>query len=124
MRAFETLESEVRIYCRSFPAVFTNATGARLVDETEKEYLDFFSGAGALNYGHNNPQLKRKVIEYLENDGITHSLDMATAAKEQFLQRFNSIILAPRNLRYKIQFTGPTGTNAVEAALKLARKAT
>lgn len=124
MKAFEALESEVRIYCRSFPAVFTTAKGARMVDETGKEYLDFFSGAGALNYGHNNPQLKRKLIEYLENDGITHSLDMATGAKEQFMERFNSVILGPRNLQYKIQFTGPTGTNAVEAALKLARKAT
>ena len=124
MRAFETLESEVRIYCRSFPTVFTNATGARLVDDKRKEYLDFFSGAGALNYGHNNPALKQRLIEYLESDGIAHSLDMATAAKERFLERFNAVILTPRSLRYKLQFTGPTGTNAVEAALKLARKAT
>jgi diaminobutyrate-2-oxoglutarate transaminase len=124
MHAFELFESEVRIYSRCFPAIFTTAAGTRMIDDHGKEYLDFFSGAGALNYGHNNPRLKAKLVEYVQSDGITHSLDMATTAKERFLDRFYSIILSPRNLRYKVQFTGPTGTNAVEAALKLARKAT
>jgi diaminobutyrate-2-oxoglutarate transaminase len=121
---FESLESEVRFYCRDFPAVFTKATGCKVFDEQGREYLDFFSGAGTLNYGHNNPRLKQRLIEYLESDSITHSLDMATAVKREFLERFQSLILAPRRLRYKIQFCGPTGANAVEAALKLARKAT
>jgi diaminobutyrate-2-oxoglutarate transaminase len=121
---FELLESEVRYYCRDFPVVFTKGIGCRLFDENGGEYLDFFSGAGTLNYGHNNPRLKRRLIEYIENDSITHSLDMATAVKREFLERFDSLILAPRRLRYKIQFCGPTGTNAVEAALKLARKVT
>jgi diaminobutyrate-2-oxoglutarate transaminase len=121
---FELLESEVRYYCRDFPTVFTKAIGSRLFDEEGREYLDFFSGAGTLNYGHNNPRLKRRLIEYLESDSITHSLDMATTIKREFLERFNSLILEPRKLRYKIQFCGPTGANSVEAALKLARKAT
>jgi diaminobutyrate-2-oxoglutarate transaminase len=124
VQTFERLESEVRYYCRDFPTVFTRATGCKLFDEGGREYLDFFSGAGTLNYGHNNPRLKRRLIEYLEGDSVTHSLDMATAVKREFLERFDSLILGPRGLRYKIQFCGPTGTNAVEAALKLARKAT
>ena len=124
MDTFELLESEVRCYCRDFPTVFTKGIGSKLFDEQGREYLDFFSGAGTLNYGHNNPHLKRRLIEYLESDSITHSLDMATAVKREFLERFNALILAPRQLRYKIQFCGPTGANAVEAALKLARKAT
>ena len=124
MDTFEFLESEVRYYCRDFPAVFTKAIGCKLCDERGREYLDFFSGAGTLNYGHNNPRLKRRLIEYLESDSIIHSLDMATAIKREFLERFNSLILAPRRLRYKIQFCGPTGANSVEAALKLARKVT
>lgn len=124
MDTFELLESEVRYYCRDFPTVFTKAIGCKLFDEQGREYLDFFSGAGTLNYGHNNPRLKRRLIEYLESDSITHGLDMATTVKREFLERFNSLILAPRRLRYKIQFCGPTGTNAVEAALKLARKVT
>jgi diaminobutyrate-2-oxoglutarate transaminase len=121
---FELLESEVRCYCRDFPTVFTKGVGSKLFDEDGREYLDFFTGAGTLNYGHNNPRLKQRLIEYLENDSITHSLDMATAVKREFLEHFNALILAPRRLRYKIQFCGPTGANAVEAALKLARKAT
>lgn len=124
MKVFALLESEVRSYSRKFPTVFTAASGCRLTDERGRSYLDFFSGAGALNYGHNNPHLKQRLIDYIAADGLTHSLDMATSAKREFLEKFNAIILEPRNLRYKVQFTGPTGTNAVEAALKLARKFT
>lgn len=119
---FETYESEVRSYCRSFPAVFTRAKNAELFDENGKSYIDFFNGAGALNYGHNNDYIKQKVIEYIANDGIIHSLDMYTAAKRDFLSFFEKEVLIPRGLDYKVQFPGPTGTNAVEAALKLARK--
>ncbi len=124
MLQFERLESNVRSYSRTFPAVFSRAQGCRLVDEEGKEYLDFFSGAGALNYGHNPPRLKRRLIEYIQDDGVIQSLDMATTAKRRFLERFHDIILEPRGLDYKVQFPGPTGTNAVEAALKLARKYT
>ncbi|MDB6056206.1 MAG: diaminobutyrate/2-oxoglutarate aminotransferase [Verrucomicrobiales bacterium] len=120
---FNQIESEVRSYCRAFPAVFQKARGAFLYDELGQQYLDFFSGAGTLNYGHNNPAVKQAVIRYLEQDGVVHSLDMWTTAKREFLQAFEDIILKPRGLDYKVQFTGPTGTNAVEAALKLARKA-
>ncbi|MER6011754.1 diaminobutyrate--2-oxoglutarate transaminase [Streptomyces bluensis] len=120
---FETLESEVRSYCRGWPAVFDRARGSHLYDEDGHHYLDFFTGAGSLNYGHNNPVLKRALIDYVERDGITHGLDMATAAKRTFLESFQNTILRPRDLPYKVMFPGPTGTNAVEAALKLARKA-
>lgn len=120
---FEQYESEVRSYCRSFPAVFTKSKGSIIYAEDGKEYIDFFCGAGALNYGHNNDYIKRKVIEYLENDGIIHSLDMFTTAKRDFIDFFEKNVLIPRGFDYKIQFPGPTGTNAVEAALKLARKA-
>ncbi|MCD1261087.1 diaminobutyrate--2-oxoglutarate transaminase [Paenibacillus athensensis] len=124
MHVFEALESEVRSYCRSFPAVFAKAKGSKLWDKNGVEYLDFFAGAGALNYGHNPEALKQKLISYLQNDGIAHSLDMATEAKERFLQSFRQTILEPRGLNYKIQFPGPTGANSVESALKLARKVT
>ena len=124
MNTFELLESEVRYYCRDFPTVFTKGIGSKVFDEQGREYLDFFSGAGTLNYGHNHPRLKRRLIEYLETDSITHSLDMATTVKREFLERFNALILAPRKLHYKVQFCGPTGANTVEAALKLARKVT
>ncbi|WP_175614950.1 diaminobutyrate--2-oxoglutarate transaminase [Piscibacillus halophilus] len=124
MEIFETLESEVRSYCRDFPTVFTKAKEHKLWDENGKEYIDFFSGAGALNYGHNDQKMKEKLIEYIMDDGITHSLDKATSAKAEFIEKFNEVILKPRDLDYKMMFPGPTGTNAVESALKLARKVT
>ena len=102
-----------------------SAPAAReLWDTTGRRYLDFLAGAGSLNYGHNNPILKDSLISYIERDGITHSLDLFTAAKESFLEAMEEIILQPRGLDYVVQFTGPTGTNAVEAAMKLARKVT
>jgi diaminobutyrate-2-oxoglutarate transaminase len=124
MNVFESLESEVRSYCRSFPTVFVKGRGAELVDQHGRRYLDFFAGAGGLNYGHNHPELKEALLAYLAEDGVVHGLDMATRAKEEFLLRFRDVVLAPRGLGYKVQFPGPTGTNAVEAALKLARKVT
>ncbi|WP_417006675.1 diaminobutyrate--2-oxoglutarate transaminase [Aquibacillus salsiterrae] len=124
MKVFENLESVVRSYVRSFPTIFTKAKGYKMWDENGKEYIDFFAGAGALNYGHNDQKMKEKLVEYIMSDGITHSLDMASTAKAEFLNKFNDVILKPRNLDYKIMFPGPTGTNTVESALKLARKVT
>ncbi|MFD4368154.1 diaminobutyrate--2-oxoglutarate transaminase [Rhodococcus sp. NPDC058521] len=121
---FENLESEVRSYSRGWPAVFTTASGSWIKDESGREYLDFFAGAGALNYGHNNPILKKALLDYIASDGITHGLDMYTPAKRNLLESIDRNILKPRDLDYKVQFPGPTGTNAVEAALKLARKVT
>ena len=122
LKPFERLESEVRSYIRSFPTEFARGRGSILTDTEGRSYVDFFSGAGTLNYGHNNPVLKDRLVEYLGGDGVVHGLDMATTAKREFLETFERLILRPRNLSYKLQFTGPTGTNALEAALKLARQ--
>lgn len=122
--AFENLESNVRSYCRSNSAVFERAEGAMLFDEDGEAYLDFLAGAGSLNYGHNHPDLRDRLIQYISDNGVTHSLDFHSSAKREFLEAFQDIILAPRRMNYVMQFTGPTGANAVEAALKLARKVT
>ena len=124
MKTFEQYESEVRGYCRTFPAVFSSAKGAWMTDMEGVRYLDFFAGAGVLNYGHNPDKIKQALLGYLMRDGITHTLDMYSQAKQRFIERFNEVVLQPRGLHYKFQFPGPTGTNAVEAALKLARKVT
>ncbi|MER8018044.1 diaminobutyrate--2-oxoglutarate transaminase [Streptomyces griseoluteus] len=123
-KIFEELESEVRLYCRTFPAVFERAKGAELFAEDGRTFVDFFCGAGTLNYGHNNDFIKARVAGYLAADGLAHGLDMYTVAKRDFLTAFADTVLRPRGLDYKAQFTGPTGTDAVEAALKLARKQT
>ncbi|MCY3569034.1 MAG: diaminobutyrate--2-oxoglutarate transaminase [Chloroflexi bacterium] len=122
--AFDDLESGVRSYIRSWPTVFDRAYGAKLWDEDGREYLDFFSGAGGLNYGHNQDAMIGALVRYLQSQGVLHSLDMATTAKRGFLERFREIILEPRGMSYRVMFPGPTGTNAVEASLKLARKVT
>lgn len=124
MNIFEQHESEVRGYCRSFPVVFETSKGSHITGADGKKYLDFFAGAGVLNYGHNPDPMKKALLEYIQGDNITHSLDMYSRAKERFLETFNRVILEPRGMKYKVQFPGPTGTNAVEAALKLARKVT
>ncbi|MBO4540115.1 MAG: diaminobutyrate--2-oxoglutarate transaminase [Clostridia bacterium] len=123
MTTTERIKSNVRYYSRKFPAVFSKAKGCYLY-AGDKRYLDFFAGAGAVNYGHNNDFIKQKIIEYVQNDGIIQSLDMDTVVTNNFLEAFSSTILEPRKLDYKVMFPGPTGTNAVEAALKLAKKVT
>ena len=119
---FQQYESEVRSYCRAFPTVFKKAKGSYIEGEDGTRYLDFFAGAGSLNYGHNPDFIRDKLIEYLSSDGIMHALDMYTVAKGEFISAMQEKILQPRKLEYRIQFPSPTGTNAVEAALKIARK--
>ncbi len=121
---FATYESEIRAYGRVYPAVFVSGDNARQTDEQGKQYIDFYAGAGVLNFGHNNPQLIQAVIAYLQSGGVLHTLDMMTPPKREFIKAFVETILKPRSMDYKLQFMGPTGTNAVEAALKLARKVT
>ena len=120
----ERIESGVRGYAKLFPAVFDRAVGSVLTSEDGRQWTDFFCGAGSLNYGHNNPAAKQALLDYITRDGIQHSLDTVTAAKVEFVETFENLILRPRGLDYRIQFTGPTGTNAVEAAIKLARQKT
>lgn len=122
MNTYEKYESNVRSYCRKWTAEFAYAKGSIIKDVNGNEYIDFFDGAGALNYGHNPDYIKEKLINYLKNDGIIHSLDMHSTVKREFIDYLQEKVLLPRNLNYKIMFPGPTGTNSIEAALKLARK--
>jgi diaminobutyrate-2-oxoglutarate transaminase len=121
---FDRMESQVQSYARNFPKVFDKALGSEVWDIDGNRYLDFLSGAGSLNYGHNHPIMKKALLDYISSDAISNSLDLHTLAKEEFLETFDEIILKPRELDYVIQFCGPTGTNAIEAALKIARKVT
>lgn len=122
MNIYEELESEVRSYARKFPVEFDKARNAILIDVNGNEYIDFFAGAGALNFGHNNPEIKKCILEYLAEDNVIHALDMHTKAKHELLECIKNNLFIPKNLSYKVMFCGSTGTNANEAALKLARK--
>ena len=121
---FGRRESEARSYCRGFDTVFTSAKGSEMIDQSGRRYIDFLAGCSSLNYGHNDPDMKRALIAHLETDGVAHGLDMHTAAKARFLEVFEKIVLQPREMDHRVMFTGPTGANAVEAAMKIARKAT
>lgn len=117
-----SIESNVRTYSRTFPVIFSKALGSEIYSIDGRRYIDFLAGAGALNYGHNHPALKESLIEYFRGDNMVHSLDLWTAAKYAYLDTFDRLILKSRGLDYKVHLTGPTGTNAVEAAIRLARK--
>ena len=121
---FERRESEARSYCRSFPTRFTRAKGSEMWDAEGNRYIDFLAGCSSLNYGHNDPDMQAALVAHIQADGITHGLDMFTDTKAAFLTAFEEIVLKPRGMDHKVMMTGPTGTNAVEAALKLARKVT
>lgn len=121
---FSRRESEARSYCRGIPALFTRASGSELFDEDGNRYIDFLAGCSSLNYGHNDPDMKAALIDHISNDGVAQGLDMHTAAKRAFLTEFDDCILRPRNMDHRVMFTGPTGANAVEAAMKIARKST
>ncbi len=121
---FERRESEARSYCRGMPATFTTASGSEIMDDAGRTYIDFLAGCSSLNYGHNDPDMKAALVDHITNDGIAHGLDLHTDTKAAFLEVFEHHILEPRDMDHRVMFTGPTGANAVEAAMKIARKVT
>lgn len=124
LSVFESHESSARGYCRRFNTLFTQARGSRMQAADGTSYIDFLAGCGALNYGHNDPDMSGALVAHIQRDGLAMGLDLHTDAKQRFLELFTSKILAARGLNHRVQFTGPTGANAVEAAMKLARKIT
>ena len=121
---FNRRESEARSYCRGFSKVFTKATGSEMTDGSGRSYIDFLAGCSSLNYGHNDPDMKEALVDHIAGDGIAHGLDLHTETKADFLSAFEKHILQPRGMDHRVMFTGPTGANAVEAAMKIARKVT
>lgn len=86
-----------------------------------RQYIDFYSGAGTLNYGHQNPVLTRKLLNDVRRNGElgtgTRSLDIRTG----FFDAVDQVLLRPRGWSYRLQLAGPSGTYALETALGLAR---
>jgi len=118
----EQRESNARVYPRHFPFAIAEASGSFIRDLDGNVFIDFLAGAGVLSLGHNHPGLVAKVIEQL--GVLTHGLDMPTIAKDAFTDAQLSMLPEPMRDRMKIQFCGPTGANAVDAALKLCKTAT
>jgi diaminobutyrate-2-oxoglutarate transaminase len=122
LHIYEELESNIRSYCRKFPYEISAAQDSWLYTSDGRRFLDFTCMAGSTNYGHNHPHLRDALLEYLKANGPVGTLDYHTSAKTAMLVSLKTHILEPRGLGYKVLFTGPTGTNSVECALKLAKK--
>lgn len=117
-------ESKVRSYPRRFPLALTSASGCKVRDADGKVYLDCLAGAGTLALGHNHPEVIARLQEVLTTGLPLHTLDLTTPVKDQFTTDLLDTL--PDGLRghAKIQFCSPSGSDAVEAAIKLAKSVT
>lgn len=117
-------ESSARSYPRKFPFALNKAKGSWIEDVEGNKYLDFLCGAGTLALGHNDDEVNRAMIDLISSDAPLHTLDLTTPVKDRFVEAIFSII--PEELREnaKIQFCSPSGTDAVDAAIKLCKTAT
>lgn len=117
-------ESNARTYPRKFPIAIQQAKGSYLIDVEGNKYLDFLCGAGTLALGHNDEEVNRAMVNLLTNDFPLHTLDLTTPIKDTFVQTLFALL--PEELRNngKIQFCSPSGTDAVDAAIKLCKTAT
>ncbi|MFF3763614.1 diaminobutyrate--2-oxoglutarate transaminase family protein [Streptomyces sp. NPDC001922] len=118
----ERRESNARVYPRHLPIAIEEGFGSFVRDLDGNVFIDFLGGAGVLSLGHNHPELVRAVADQLGR--FTHGLDFPTPAKDAFTEAQLSMLPSPLRSRMKLHFCGPTGANAVEAAVKLCKTAT
>ena len=120
----EETESNARSYPRKFPLALQKAKGSWVEDVEGNRYLDFLCGAGTLALGHNDKEVNEAMIELITSDSPLHTLDLTTPTKDTFVETLRNLL--PESLRKnsKIQFCSPSGTDAVDAAIKLCKTAT
>ncbi len=115
-------ESNARSYPRKIPIAIQSALGSCVTDVEGRQYLDCLSGAGTLALGHNHPDVIAAIGAVLQNGLPLHTLDLTTPLKDKFSEKLLGLL--PGNASdWRLQFCGPTGADAVEAALKLAKTA-
>ncbi|MEV6107211.1 diaminobutyrate--2-oxoglutarate transaminase family protein [Streptomyces sp. NPDC051940] len=124
LRRQATRESTARTYARSLPIVPVRARGLTIEGADGRRYLDCLSGAGSLALGHNHPVVLEAIRSVLDSGAPLHVLDLATPVKDDFTTELFDTLPAGLADRARVQFCGPAGTDAVEAALKLTRTAT
>ncbi|MDX6328106.1 MAG: diaminobutyrate-2-oxoglutarate transaminase [Streptomycetaceae bacterium] len=117
-------ESAARTYARSLPIVPVRARGMTIEGADGRRYLDCLSGAGTLALGHNHPVVLEAIRRVLDSGAPLHVLDLATPVKDAFTTALFETLPPELADRGRIQFCGPAGTDAVEAAIKLVRTAT
>lgn len=117
----ESKESAARTYARRFQQSFSHARGVWITDNNGRRYIDCLSNAGTLALGHNHPEVKAATLSFLNEDRLQQALDLSTPAKAAFAREIFALAPSPLRERGRIQFCSPSGSDAVEAALKLAR---
>jgi diaminobutyrate-2-oxoglutarate transaminase len=122
LRRQERRESSARVYPRHFPFAVAEARGCYIRDLDDNLFIDFLAGAGVLSFGHNHPELVEAATQQMSV--FTHGLDMPSPAKDAFTEAQLSMLPEQVRGHMKIHFCGPTGADAVDAAIKLAKMAT
>ncbi|ACE85993.1 aspartate aminotransferase family protein [Cellvibrio japonicus] len=117
-------ESNARSYPRRIPLALSKGNGIYVEDVEGRRFIDCLAGAGALVLGHNHPVVVEAMRRVLDDGLPLLTLDLTTPVKDKFIQDLFAILPASFRQQAKIQFCGPSGTDAVEAALKLVRTAT
>lgn len=117
-------ESNARSYPRRIPLALKRARGIYVEDVEGRQFIDCLAGAGTLALGHNHPVVIDAIQQVIADELPLHTLDLTTPVKDQFVQDLFGLLPEALRREAKIQFCGPTGTDAVEAALKLVRTAT
>ncbi|WP_336882427.1 aspartate aminotransferase family protein [Priestia koreensis] len=117
-------ESNARSYPRRLPIAIKEAKGIYIKDMDDRTYIDCLAGAGTLALGHNHEVIHEAIQDVLKHNIPLHTLDLTTPLKEAFVDELFSILPPSFAKRAKVQFCGPTGGDAIEAALKLVKTAT
>jgi diaminobutyrate-2-oxoglutarate transaminase len=117
-------ESAARTYARHFPIVPVRAHGMTVEGADGRSYLDCLAGAGTLALGHNHPVVLDAIRRVLDAGAPLHTLDLATPVKDEFTTALFETLPERFARDAKVHFCGPAGTDAVEAAIKLAQTAT
>lgn len=117
-------ESSARTYARTFATVFTRGQGSCLYDADGRRYIDCLAAAGTLALGHNPPVVTEAVRAFLDSGAVQQALDLCTPAKHAFIEELMACLPDEFARTAKIQFCGPTGSDAVEAAIKLFKTVT
>lgn len=120
---FDRMRQQAAKYVQSIPTDARQASGSLITTQTGAEVIDFYSGAGTLNYGHDNDLLSTKLCNYLKTYAATPARYGINRARDLFFKTVQHTLLEPRNWDYTLQLSGPTGANALEAAVRIARKA-
>ncbi|MGB3466511.1 MAG: diaminobutyrate--2-oxoglutarate transaminase [Cyclobacteriaceae bacterium] len=120
----EEYESNARSYPRRIPIAIKKAEGLYVTDADGKEYIDCLAGAGSIALGHNHPVMIDAIKGCLEHKNALLTLDLTTPVKDRFVEKLFSVLPADFSKAAKVQFCSPSGADAVEASVKLAKIAT